>query len=141
MTTQNDDLAILDQILEDYLAELDAADAADLEAARRLLDVRSDVREIGSTEDGPAFETVFFVQASTLRGEVFGHDHSFATRDEAQALLEKIAAHLARGGRLSPARWSFLRYSYGSRAFVENDGDLGLMDDEERFHKARLGVI
>ena len=94
------------------------------------ISVRDDLVQVGFTEDGePDLARLFYLVARDARGAQWAHDYSRrahrVTEDAAAAAMDtlcaKVAAHVARGGRLDPAHWIEIDPAYGSEAYQSLD--------------------
>jgi len=81
----------------------------------------------------------FFVTATNDYGERFAYIGT--VKDEAHA--ERICAIVTKQyqrNALTPnghPQWQFMNYVYGSNAYFENDGEFGLLDDDEKMYHTR----
>ena len=118
------------------------------------VEVLSDIRSFGTTEDGRDFEgEVYLVQVEDVRGRRLRHDarfpgcvrevdpegwdvHFSETRVDAQAkaevLAKRIATALHAGVELNDAHWCEAPAAYGSAFYRSNDGEGELMCWEKR---------
>lgn len=92
--------------------------------------VRDDLIQTGWTEDGDvALKRRHYVVAETPNGARFAHDRVFVghlhgddeAAQDAAALLTKVEAHLAIGGKLDPDHWNEVDPRYGSEAYQSLD--------------------
>lgn len=117
------------------------------------IDVISALYNAGLTEDGEEFiGHIFFVKAEAPDGRRWLHNRGFdgVTSEEfedsgvnvfydnrdkassdAEALADKIRAHLANGGKLDPAHWNEGDPMYGSSAY-ENLDATGYFKEREK---------
>jgi hypothetical protein len=124
-----------------------------------FFDYRDDLVDLGRDEDGEVVVgRSFYVVAEDDAGHRWAHSHSFldcvravtedgerywARRDLAEVedaavrLRDRIAAHVAAGGRLDGAHWVEIDPAYGSAAYQDLDA-VGYFAARER-HQAREG--
>lgn len=118
---------------------------------------RDDLVDLGRDEDGSVVVgRSFYVYAEDDAGHRWAHDHRFldrvrvadpelggvwvrreegAAEAEVEALLARIQAHVAAGGRLASAHWEETDPVYGSAAYQDLDA-VGYFKARER-HAAR----
>lgn len=92
-----------------------------------MLGIASELRVVGHDSEhadmvnprGEIIAEVFFVTAEHDNGEIEAHEFGSTEEAEAQALLDKVRAHVEAGGTLDPDRWLPWRARYGSSAWDE----------------------
>lgn len=122
-----------------------------------FFDYRDDLVDLGRDEDGEVVVgRSFYVVAEDDAGHRWAHSHSFLdhvravdedgarywarrsfaeVEDAAARLRDRIAAHVAAGGRLDASLWVEIDPAYGSAAYQELDA-VGYFGARER-HQAR----
>ncbi len=94
-------------------------------------------------DDGPEVFERFFVSFETSKGRRFQHEASFPAceladdveegvtyyrrvwdaADKAEALADRVRAHVAAGGKLDADRWLEVQPVYGSDAYIAFEAD------------------
>jgi hypothetical protein len=77
---------------------------------------------------GEIYGSLFYIRATNDRGErKVLSEPSFKTNDEAGRFLHTLSEYSP-----NTKDWAAIQPMYGSDAFIRDDGEYGLMDDEER---------
>jgi hypothetical protein len=77
-----------------------------------------------------AAEGLYHVVASDEDGRVYTHYRTFKDHEKAQDLADRVQAR----GKINAEHWSTY-VPYGTEAWLKDDMEVTLMDDEEREHK------
>jgi hypothetical protein len=77
-----------------------------------------------------SYEGRYHVVASDEDGRVYTHERDFKDHEKAQSLADKVEAK----GVIDTEHWHTY-VPYGTEAWLKDDMEVTLMDDEERHHK------
>jgi hypothetical protein len=103
--------------------------------------VCDEVYKAGITEDGEDdIRTRYYVQATNKYGEVYFYTLKvWDNFNAAEKVANSISYRVGKDWAPSAQYWKFVRYEYGSDAYMDNyrSAEMNLMEDEEKSYHLR----